>query len=214
VALDTQAGADAARAGLAATIERLAGAAGVTDDTVSIAYDMSRLTSQVRGIRPRLLAQAVAGWAIFSAVGDVACDADVDRTVIAFDEWDGADAVGDLARRSGSGDAQAWRAVELARALLATAPGALAAAAQADGLPLSWFEAGAMRAATGWNEWEGKTYLRQEAWDELIDALSERDRLLESPDAVDAGAELKRRGAAAGYVLRSADGDRGAPGGA
>jgi glycosidase len=204
---DTQSGADAARASLAAAVERLAVAAGLTDDTISIAYDLSRLTSQVRGIRPRLLAQAVAGWAIFSTVGDVACESDVDRTVMAFDEWDAAEAVGDLARRSGSGDAQAWRAVELARALLATAPGALGVAVQQDGLPLDWFESGAIRAASGWNEWEGTTYLGQDAWDEFVDGLSERDHMLDVADVADAAAELKRRAAAAGYVLSAAGGE-------
>ena len=75
---------------------------------------------------------------------------DPEFTVDAFDAWDGADAVGDLARRSGTGDAQAWRAAELTRALLALEPGALLEAADADGLPTAWFELPAVRAATGW----------------------------------------------------------------
>jgi hypothetical protein len=203
---DTQSGADAARASLAIAVDRLAVAGGATDDTVSIAHDLSRLTSQVRGIRPHVLGQAVAGWVIFSTVGEVACESDVDRTVTAFDEWDGAEAVGDLARRSGSGDAQAWRAVELARALLATEPGALGLAAQKDGLPLGWFESGAIRAASGWNEWEGTTYLGQDAWDEFIDALSERDHMLDVADVAGPAAELKRRAAAAAYVLTAPGG--------
>jgi hypothetical protein len=119
---------------------------------------------------------------------------------------DAAEAVGDLARRSGSGDAQAWRAVELARALLATAPGALGVAVEDEGLPLDWFGSGAIRAASGWNEWEGTTYLGQDAWDEFVDALSERDHMLDVADVADAAAELKRRAAAAVYVLTAAGG--------
>jgi hypothetical protein len=198
---ETQSGADAARANLTAAIDRLATAVGSTEDTVSVAYEMSRLANRVRTVRPRLLAQAVAGWVVFGAVGDLAFDGDVERTTVAFDDWDAAASVGDLARRSGSGDAQAWRAVELTRALLAVLPGELAAAAEADGLPGVWFEYGAVRAASGWNEWEGDTYIAQEAWDELVDALAARDAMLDLPDAVEAAAELRRRAAASGYRL-------------
>ena len=62
-----------------------------------------------------------------------------------------------------------------------------------------------MRAASGWNEWQGTTYLSQEAWDELIDALAERDDLLGLPNALDAAAELRRRAAVAGYRLKAED---------
>jgi hypothetical protein len=198
---DTRAGADAARAGLTAAMERLAGAAGVSVDTVSIAYETGRLASRVRSVRPRLLAQAVAGWVIVGAIGEVACDGEAERTIAAFDDWDASAAVGDLARRAGSGDAQAWRAVELVRALLALEPGSLAAAAEAEGLPYAWFEQPALRAASGWNEWQGETYIAQEAWDELVDALAARDELLEMPAAGDAAASLRRRAAKAGYRL-------------
>jgi glycosidase len=198
---ETAAGADAARASLAVAIDRVAGAAGVDEDTVSIAYETAKLTARARTVRPRLLAQAIAGWAVFSAIGELACGGDAERMMIAFDDLEAATAVGDLARRSGSGDAQAWRVVELGRALLATPPGALVAAADAAGLPAAWFESAAVRAASGWNEWEGATYLSQEAWDEFVDALAERDDLLELPSALDAAAELRRRASAAGYRL-------------
>ena len=172
---------------------------------ISIAYDTARLAAHVRTVRPRLLAQALAGWAIFDAVGSIACDGRAEQTVAAFDDWDGALAVGDLARRSGSGDAQAWRAAELARALLAIEPGELVKAADAEGLPRAWFELGAVRAATGWNEWQGSTYIAAEAWDEFVDAVAERDMLLDLPGAGNAAAELRRRAAEAGYQLSFAD---------
>ena len=136
----TQAGADAARTALAAAFERVQSVTRTDEDTVSIAYDTAKLVAVVRGVRPRLLAQALAGWAIFEAIGSIACEGHPDRTVEAFDAWDGAVAVGDLARKSGTGDAQAWRAAELARALLAVAPGDLTKAADADGLPRAWFD--------------------------------------------------------------------------
>ena len=58
-----------------------------------------------------------------------------------------------------------------------------------------------MRFATGWNEWQGGTYLRQEAWDEFVDALAARDDVVAGTDASAAARELKRRAAATGYRI-------------
>ncbi len=203
---DTHAGADASRAALDAAMERLATAAGAPGDTLSMAYDTAGSLIRVRQVRPRLLAQALAGWILASAIGDLACDGDMARTVAAYDDWDAAAAVGDLARRAGSSDARAWRAAELARSLLAVRPGDLTGAADRDGLPLSWFESAAVRAATGWNEWEGRTFISQEAWDEFVDAVAEREMLLDLPGASSAASELRRRAAAASYRLEPAAG--------
>ena len=82
-------------------------------------------------------------------------------------------------------------------------PGALVEAADAPGLPATWFESTAVRAATGWNEWQGHTYLSAEAWDEFVDAVAEREMLLELPGASNAASELRRRAAEAGYRLDS-----------
>jgi hypothetical protein len=202
---ETTVGADAARSALAASFDRLVSVVDADADTVSIAYDTSRLAAHIRAVRPRLLAQSLAGWALFEAVGTIACDGDHGRTTEAYDDWDGAVFVGDLARRSGSGDALAWRAAELARALLALEPGALLQAADADGLPGAWFEIPAVRAATGWNQWEGETFISAEAWDEFVDALAEREVLLESADASDHAAQLRRRAAEADYKLDVTD---------
>jgi glycosidase len=199
--VETEFGADAARSALATGFEHLAAVSGVSHDVVSIAYEFSRLAARVRAVRPRLLAQALAGWSVFAAVAEVACAGDADRTVAAYDDWDAAAAVGDLARRAGASDAQAWRAAELARALLALEPGALVEAVDRDGLPGAWFEMPAVRAATGWNEWQGQTFISAEAWDEFVDALAEREMLLDLPDASSAAAELRRRAAERSYQL-------------
>ena len=79
-------------------------------------------------------------------------------------------------------------------------------AADADGLPVAWFESNAVRAATGWNEWEGQTYLSAEAWDEFVDAVAEREMLVDQPGASNAAAELRRRAAEVSYRLDSAEG--------
>jgi hypothetical protein len=162
---------------------------------------MALRVTLAREVRPRLSAQALAGWALFDAVSRVACDGDPARAERAFDDWDAGAGIGDLARRSGSTDAQAWRIVELARALLAIGPGALAVAAAAPALPAAWFDSTAVRMATGWNEWQGVMYVAQEPWDELVDAIAARDGLLGSPEAPALAVELKRRAALAGYRL-------------
>jgi hypothetical protein len=147
-----------------------------------------------------VLAHSVAGAAIFGAVAEVACGDDTDRSVEAFDAWGGAELVGEGVRQAGSGDAQAWRVVELARALIAVPPGRLGAVPDV-GLPQSWFEVPAVRSATGWNRWHDETYLSREAWAEFIDALAARDSVRGLDDADPAATELKRRAAAAGYRL-------------
>ena len=49
----------------------------------------------------------------------------------------------------------------------------------------------AVRAASGWNEWQGATYISAEAWDEFVDALAERDCCSSCPE------QQRRRRAAA-----------------
>ena len=198
---DTHTGADAGRADLAAAIDRLAQATDHADATVSTAHEAAHLARLTRTLRPRLISQATAAWAIFAVIGEIACQGHAKRTVQAFDAWDAAQVIGDLARRSGSSDAHAWRVVELARALLAIEPGALGLAVEEAGLPQGWFESSALRSAAGWNEWQGVVYVSQEAWDEVVDAIAARDGLMEMVDTDLAAAELKRRAAAVSYRL-------------
>jgi hypothetical protein len=64
-----------------------------------------------------------------------------------------------------------------------------------------------VRSATGWNEWQGGIYLRQEAWDEFVDALAARDGVVAAAGADAAARELKRRAAAAAYRIGGVEGD-------
>jgi hypothetical protein len=165
------------------------------------AAHVGRMAVPIGELRPRLISQAVAGWLVASAIGEVACGGDAEETLRVFDDWEVAAGIDDLSRRAGSSDGQAWRAVELARALLALPSGALADAVAAHGLPQPWFEHAAVRNASGWNEWQGATYISQEAWHELLEALAARDALAGRADAVPASAELQRRAKAVGYRL-------------
>ena len=193
--------AELADAELAASLADLAAVLGTDGASPASIATMARLVRLARGVRPRLVAQAVAGSLLGIAIGEAACGGDRARSLEAFDDWEAAAAVGDLARRAGSSDAQAWRSVELARALLALPPGALAEAAAATGLPATWFEQPAVRAASGWNEWQGARYLSQEAWAELLETLAARDALLGEAATEAAAAELRRRAASSGYRL-------------
>jgi hypothetical protein len=192
---------------LQAALEQVAAAAGADGSAAIVATRSAGLARRVRGLRPRVVAQAVAGAILASAIGEVASGEDRERATSGFDDWEMAAAIDEGARASGSSDAQAWRCVELARALVALPPGALATAAATPGLPEAWFALPAVRAASGWNEWQGTRYLSQEAWSELLEALGARDGSLaedgaaDQRDAAAAVAELRRRAAAAGYRL-------------
>jgi hypothetical protein len=149
---------------------------------------------------------AVAGWLVADAVG-AAAGRGAEGTVAAFDEWDMGAALGARARALGHGDAVAWRVVELARAMLAIAPGAIVRAADDDTILAAWLEDVGVRAASGWNEWQGRRYIRREAWDQLIETVVARDRLVAgaSDELVRASARrLEGRLAAAGYEVPAA----------
>jgi hypothetical protein len=183
---------------------RLAVLTDAQGDTDELAARVAQQLSAARSIRPRLLAQAVPGAVLFAAIGETTGDGDPSRLVAAFDEWGGAAAVAGCARQAGSGDGQAWRAAELARALLAIAPGALEALPPL-GLPVTWFEHAAVREAAGWNRWQEVTYLSREGWAELVDALAARDTLFGIKGGDAAAVELRRRAAASGYRIDQVD---------
>ena len=140
---DAQAGADAARASLAAAMATWLPWPESIEDTVSIAYETSRLAGRVRaGAARACWPRPIAGWAVFSAVGELACDGRsraYDRC--AYDEWDAAAAVGDLGppagqrrrRRPGappSWPGPCWR----------SRPACSLKQPTTAGLPLAWFE--------------------------------------------------------------------------
>ncbi|CAN5622224.1 alpha-amylase family glycosyl hydrolase [soil metagenome] len=195
-------------ADLARALEQLAressSAAAAGPVATSTAAQLERLAK----VKPRRVAAALGGWALARAIGDVACDGDPERTAQAFDAWDAAAALGARLRALGFGDADAWRAVELARALLVVPDGALRDAAAGAGLPHTWMEDETVRTAAGWNEWQGQRYLSRESWVELVDALAVRDSAVSTLGSVDvraAARELKRRAANLGYRLDSAE---------
>jgi hypothetical protein len=184
-------------------LERLAALAGMGGDAAA-AREMPGHLSRARAVRPRLLAQAVAGWAVSDAVGRVACGGDPLRTEAAFDDWGASAAIGELSRRSGATDSQAWRVVELARALVGIERGSLMKVAAGPGLPSAWFSSAGVRTASGWHEWQGVGYVGQEPWDELVDAVAARDLILGEPGGPAAAMKLKRRAAAMGYRVDQA----------
>ncbi len=189
-------------ADLEPALRRLADAVGTSADVGPAARRLSAALVSARALHPRSVTQAVVGWAVGRAMGEIACEGDPERTADAFDAWEGASPLEDVARRAGSSDAQAWRSVELARCLLVLPVGALESAAAGSGLPEDWFERPAVRVACGWNAWQGATYVSQEGWLEVLEALAARDgRLLGHPAASAAASRLAQRAAARGYRI-------------
>lgn len=199
-----------APADLASAMGALAALLPVQVDVDAVAARAIGHATAARFLRPRLLAQAVVGAFVFGAIVEVAGEDDRGRVVMLYDEWGGAAAVASCARQAGSSDGQAWRAAELARALLALLPGRLRQL-PSQGLPTPWFDIAAVRDAAGWNRWQEATYLSREGWSELVDSLAGRDAILGQADADAAAVELKRRAAAAGYRLDAVDEPGGAP---
>jgi hypothetical protein len=126
-----------------------------------------------------------------------------------FDAWGGAFALAEATRGVGLDDESAWRVVALVRAQLALPAGALAADAEADprqGAPAAWFERPEVRAATGWNEWAGETFVDRDAFEELVGGLAAREVVDGSWDAFALSEALIERVAAAGYRVAAPSG--------
>jgi hypothetical protein len=190
--------------GLESALERLAVARGSAVDARPVATSLADALERLRAGRPGLLSAAVASWLVADAVGRIASEGDDARTLEAFDAWDVGAALGARARELGHPDGVAWRVIELARAMLAIAPGEVVRGADDDAILAHWLEDAGVRAATGWNEWQGRHYVRREAWDQLLDAVVARDRLLTAAtdEVIRAAARrLEGRMAAAGYEI-------------
>ena len=98
----------------------------------------------------------------------------------AFDGWEGGASLDAAARELGMDAAASHRSVELVRALLVAHPGSLASLGEGEpsGSDVAaLLMPSAVRAATGWHEWQSEAYVVQEAWEEWLDALAARDAL-------------------------------------
>ena len=109
-------------------------------------------------------------------------------------------AIGNATRGLGAADAQIWRAVEIARALLVLPAPALEAgggASETSGrteadagraVPAAWLELPAVRQASGWNAWQAQAYVERDAYLGMLDALLARDAILVASGDGDPGA--------------------------
>jgi glycosidase len=202
------------RPAVQAALAALAAAARGEAETVSVAEMLARRLSAVAtSTAPEHLRGAFVGWAVGDAVTRVGGRTEPPAAVGAFDAWAVGERLGERLRGGGLPDPDAWRTVELARALVELPPGRLADAAASEGLPLDWFDEAAVRAASGWNEWQGRRYIRREAWSELLEALAFRDALAATDvvtgegiaratrETAEAAAQLRARALAAGFRL-------------
>ena len=170
-----------ARSALVAAFERLASVVGSDEDTASMAIETARLSASVRTRAPAAAGPGAGRLGDLQRRGQRRL-----REPRRSARWRRS-MPGMAPRRwaiwpasSGTGDAQAWRAAELARALLARrAWRACSRRPTRTACRRAWFALPAVRAATGWNEWEGAEYISAEAWDQFVDAVAEREMLLD-----------------------------------
>ena len=188
---------------LSHALRRLRDATGSAAEPEPIAASLAGALSRLARGRRLAANTSVAGWLVGDAVASVADAVDRARRVETFDDWDVGAALGARMRGLGYSDAVTWRSMELARAMLAIPPGELVDASDDETVVDAWLERPAVRAASGWNEWEGRRYVSREAWEEVLETIAVRDRLLAvAPDAVvrAAARRLEGRMAAAGYA--------------
>jgi hypothetical protein len=122
---------------------------------------------------------AIAAEALGS-LGEPGTDGIATDPLGAFDGWHAGGALARALRETGLEESVAWRVVAVVRAMLATPVGALADAADAigpDGLQAAFVDHPAVRAAVGFNSWEGQDYVDRDAFEELVRALAARDLL-------------------------------------
>lgn len=142
------------------------------------------------------------GWLLNDAVMALA-PSDAEEVRI-FDAWGLNRAMAGAARGLDLDDAQAWRTVELVRALLVLGSGVGSLAATDASVPVDWFGDASVRAATGWNDYKGDVYVSREAYTELLLVLAARDTLIGVPDAFQLANRRAHATAARGYRVSAA----------
>ncbi len=143
-------------------------------------------------------------WAVAGSLGDLVGASTPGAVVGVYDAWAAGSAIARTVTELGLPDATAGRVGVLVRAILAVPVGALAAADDEAGL-LGWLQTPAVRVATGWNEWQGSTFVGQEATEEWLGALAARDTASGASGAFDHAAALTQWVAAMDYRLPSVE---------
>ncbi|MEA2623798.1 MAG: hypothetical protein QOH61_2708 [Chloroflexota bacterium] len=158
-----------------------------------VGSDDDRSLAEWLGTR-RVRWAVLVGWILSDAVLTLAKVPPAERGR-AFDGWGVDRALAEALRGLQLEDHDVWRTLELVRALLALGSGAGSLAASGALVPSTWFDDGAIRAAAGWNDFEGTEFVRREAYAQLVEALAARDAVLGSAASFDLA---RRRLAAAG----------------
>jgi glycosidase len=149
---------------------------------------------------------AMIGWALGAAIEETARESGPATGV--FDAWNVGSSL--AAAFGGVGlDAQAaWRGVEISRALVGLPDGALSGIRGSGETALAalgpWFVTEAVRTATGWHVWDGVEWVRQEAWEELLDAVAARDLVSGDARSFERAARLRRAVARSGFRVGEA----------
>ena len=113
-------------------------------------------------------------WAVAACLGDLVGASTPAATVGVFDAWAAGPAITRMAGEVGMPVDVASRVTVVTRALLAVPVGALLTGTPVASLT-AWLQTPAVRAATGWNQWQSAEFVVQEAFEEWLEALAARD---------------------------------------
>jgi hypothetical protein len=163
---------------------------------------------------------ALVGWSVAAGLGDLVQASTPEAAIGVFDAWGAGGAIARTVRELGLDGDVADRVARITRALVASPVGISARLGAPDdewgtpdepGTPdeLSvphalgaWLGIPAVALASGRNEWQGETYVVQEAITPLLEALVARDAVVTATDAFDEVARLLARVAEDGFRIR------------
>jgi glycosidase len=111
------------------------------------------------------------GWAVGTCLGDLVGATTPGAVVGVFDAWAAGPALTRVVGELGMPIDAASRVAVLVRSMLAVPVGALTTGDQVASLT-TWLQAPAVRAATGWNQWQSAEFVFQQAFDEWLEALA------------------------------------------
>ena len=139
-------------------------------------------------------------WAVGACLGDLVGASTPGAAVGVYDAWAAGPAVSRVVGELGLSADDATRVTVMTRALLALPRAPLTDAGQEDLLGV-WLDVPAVRAATGWNRWQGAAFVSQESIEEWLGALAARETATGATGAFAAAAQFARSLAARGYQV-------------
>ncbi len=140
------------------------------------------------------------GWAVGACLGDLVGASTPGATVGVYDAWAAGPALSRVVGELGLPAEDASRVAVLTRALLSIPLGAFTGDDQEQRLD-AWLLVPAVRVATGWNQWQGATFVSRESAEEWLAALAAREAATGATGAFAGAALIQRSLEAQGYQV-------------